>query len=111
MQALGYKTRAASQPAGERIPLGPGGVPAFGSTSLGIHTSTGSQPTSGRASPHVNGGTAGSGVGGYNGLSAGARPPGRFAGALAAGGTQTRANSFSAAELKDRVCPIFCCSL
>ncbi|WVR07576.1 hypothetical protein IAU60_004618 [Kwoniella sp. DSM 27419] len=71
-----YKTRAASQPAGERIPP------------------TLSNPASGRASPGTNGG-------GAFGVIGGSRTPGRFGNALAAGGTATRANSFSAGEIRD----------
>ncbi|ORY35609.1 hypothetical protein BCR39DRAFT_511119 [Naematelia encephala] len=71
-----YKTRAASQPAGERLP-----APA-------------SNPDSGRQSPSTNG------AGAY-GVIGGARTPGRFGSALATGGTTTRANSFSAGELRE----------
>ncbi|OCF37905.1 hypothetical protein I316_00129 [Kwoniella heveanensis BCC8398] len=76
-----YKTRAASQPAGERIP-----PPA---------TST---PGSGRGSP----GAGTNGNGGAFGVIGGSRTPGRFGNALASGGgTATRANSFSAGEIRE----------
>ncbi|OCF57297.1 hypothetical protein L486_04753 [Kwoniella mangroviensis CBS 10435] len=74
-----YKTRAASQPAGERIPPS-------------------STPGSGRGSPGMNG-TNGVGGGAF-GVIGGSRAPGRFSNALA-GGTQTRANSFSAGEVRE----------
>ncbi|WWC71594.1 uncharacterized protein I206_105552 [Kwoniella pini CBS 10737] len=75
-----YKTRAASQPAGERIPP------------------SSSTPGSGRGSPGVNGNGAGSAYG----VIGGARTPGRFSAALAGtNGTQTRANSFSAGEVRE----------
>ncbi|WWD02546.1 hypothetical protein V865_000586 [Kwoniella europaea PYCC6329] len=74
-----YKTRAASQPAGERIPPS-------------------STPGSGRGSPGMNG-TNGVGGGAF-GVIGGSRTPGRFSNALA-GGTQTRANSFSAGEIRE----------
>ncbi|WVF72775.1 hypothetical protein IAT40_007593 [Kwoniella sp. CBS 6097] len=74
-----YKTRAASQPAGERIP-----------------PPTASNPGSGRASPGLNGN------GGAFGVIGGSRTPGRFGNALAtSGGTATRANSFSAGEIRE----------
>ncbi|KAI9637464.1 uncharacterized protein MKK02DRAFT_32302 [Dioszegia hungarica] len=77
LQSYSYKTRAASQPAGERIPIPPA-------------TALGASP--GRSSPIVGGERFG--------VIGGTRAPGRFAGALAAG-TQTRANSFSAGESRD----------
>ncbi|WVQ99975.1 hypothetical protein IAU59_007118 [Kwoniella sp. CBS 9459] len=74
-----YKTRAASQPAGERIP-----------------PPTVSTPESGRGSPGANGNGAPFGVIG------GSRTPGRFGNALATGGgIATRANSFSAGEIRE----------
>ncbi|WWC90737.1 uncharacterized protein L201_005674 [Kwoniella dendrophila CBS 6074] len=78
-----YKTRAASQPAGERIPP------------------SSSTPNSGRGSPGVNGTN---GIGSAYGVIGGARTPGRFSSALAGGngnGTQTRANSFTAGEHRE----------
>ncbi|WRT68364.1 uncharacterized protein IL334_005340 [Kwoniella shivajii] len=83
-----YKTRAASQPAGERIPP------------------SSSTPGSGRASPgagmNANGLT---GSGSAFGVIGGARIPGRFGNALFGSngnvGIQTRANSFSAGEIRD----------
>nr|XP_019044647.1 hypothetical protein I302_06560 [Kwoniella bestiolae CBS 10118]OCF23577.1 hypothetical protein I302_06560 [Kwoniella bestiolae CBS 10118] len=85
-----YKTRAASQPAGERIPPS-------------------STPGSGRGSPGVNGlgnGNSNANGGGPYGVIGGSRTPGRFSTALAGGnhngpGTQTRANSFSAGEVRE----------
>ncbi|WWC63261.1 uncharacterized protein I303_105861 [Kwoniella dejecticola CBS 10117] len=79
-----YKTRAASQPAGERIPP------------------SSSTPVSGRGSPGVNGNGNGNGAGSAYGVIGGARTPGRFSTALAGGnGTQTRANSFTAGEVRE----------
>jgi hypothetical protein len=76
LQTYSFKARAASQPAGERLP-----APSSPSTV--------SQGQGG--SPLVNE---------RFGVIGGTRAPGRFAGALAAG-TQTRANSFSAGEARD----------
>lgn len=85
-----YKTRAASQPAGERFQI------PF------------STPSSGRASPGTNGTYSGNGHGGTNGNTTGSsygviggtRAGGRFGSALASAGMgpATRANSFSAGE-------------
>ncbi|KAK8854816.1 hypothetical protein IAR55_003555 [Kwoniella newhampshirensis] len=75
-----YKGRAASQPAGERLP-----PPS-------------STPSSGRGSPGLNGN------GGAFGVIGGSRTPGRFGSALAGmggTGTATRASSFSAGEFRD----------
>ncbi|WWD19036.1 hypothetical protein CI109_103494 [Kwoniella shandongensis] len=77
-----HKGRAASQPAGERLP-----PPS-------------STPNSGRGSPGINGN------GGAFGVIGGSRTPGRFGSALTGSGgsgmgTATRASSFSAGELRD----------
>lgn len=78
-----YKSRAASQPAGERLP-----APS-------------SQPGSGSGSP---------GNGGAYGVIGGSRTPVRYWNALVTGGTTTRANSFSAGEMREprdqRVCRV-----
>ncbi|KIR99612.1 cytoplasmic protein [Cryptococcus deuterogattii 2001/935-1] len=85
-----YKTRAASQPAGERFPIY-------------------SNPSSGRGTPGGNGGGNGNDNGGTNGTAngngygviGGTRGGGRFGNALAGGGgggPATRASSFSAGE-------------
>lgn len=77
LQTYSYKARAASQPAGERIP-----APASPSNIA----------PEGRGSPVVSGERFG--------VIGGSRAPGRFAGALAAG-SQSRHNSFSAGEARD----------
>lgn len=87
-----YKHRAASQPAGERVPL-----PTAPTLAGGRQGAVGLP-----ANPVVSG--RGSLNGDLYGVIGGSRTPGRFAGALAAG-TQTRANSFSAGEVRDRVSP------
>ena len=69
-----FKSRAASQPAGERLPA------------------PGSQPDSGRGSP---------GNAGAFGVIGGSRTPSRFVNAMPTGGTATRANSFSAGEMRE----------
>lgn len=78
-----YKSRAASQPAGERIPA------------------PDSQSSSVRESP-------GNGYGGAFGVIGGSRTPGPTGISLASLGTTTRANSFSAGEFREhgdnRVC-------
>lgn len=81
-----YKTRAASQPAGERFPIY-------------------STPSSGRGTPGANGNgngnTDGTAHGNGYGVIGGTRGGGRFGNALAGGGgggTATRASSFSAGE-------------
>lgn len=80
---LTSKSRASSQPAGERFPV-------FGTS-----------PNSGRDSPLSTGGKGGS-----YGVIGGARTPSRFSSGLPGPGTATRANSFSVAEsgLSQRVC-------
>jgi hypothetical protein len=80
---LSTKSRASSQPAGERFPV-------FGTS-----------PGSGRDSPLST-----SGKGGSYGVIGGARTPSRFSSGLPGPGTATRANSFSVAEggLSQRVC-------
>ena len=72
---LSNKSRASSQPAGERFPV-------FGTS-----------PGSGRDSPLST-----SGKGGSYGVIGGARTPSRFSSGLPGPGTATRANSFSVAE-------------
>jgi hypothetical protein len=78
------KSRASSQPAGERFPV-------FGTS-----------PGSGRDSPL----STTSGKGGSYGVIGGARTPSRFSSGLPGPGIATRANSFSVAEggLSQRVC-------
>jgi hypothetical protein len=79
----GYKSRATSQPPGERMPLG-GGSPFNGTL-----------PESGRGSPS-----------GQFGVIGGSRTPSKFA--VPGSGTATRANSFSAGELREsRVSPVW----
>lgn len=77
LQTYSFKARAASQPAGERLP-----IPSSPSTTA----------PEGRSSPIIGGERFG--------VIGGSRSTGRFAGALAAG-TQTRASSFSGGETRD----------
>lgn len=72
----GYKSRATSQPPGERLPLG------------ASSPFNGTLPESGRGSPS-----------GQFGVIGGSRTPSKFA--APGSGTATRANSFSAGELRE----------
>ena len=77
-----FKSRATSQPAGDRISA----------------SAVGSYPEAGRGSP-------GNGNGGEFGVIGGSRTPARHGNVLATGGIGTRANSFSAGEnWERRVC-------
>lgn len=94
-----YKTRAASQPAGERFPVY-------------------STPSSGRGTPGANGdgngNTNGTANGNGYGVIGGTRGGGRFGNALAGGagvGTATRASSFSAGERHEPRVSLGTCSI
>lgn len=97
------KIRAASQPAGERIPIPSSSNPDSGRGSPGMHGGYGS--IGGPSAAGTTASNAGGGGGAY-GVIGGSRAsqagPGRFPGAFG-GGTATRANSFSVAELRERV--------
>lgn len=100
------KIRATSQPAGERIPIPSSSHPDSGRGSPGMNGgfgSIGGPSTLGAAASNAGGGGGAYGViGGSRASQAG---PGRFPGAFG-GGTATRANSFSVAELRERVSSI-----
>lgn len=105
------KTRATSQPAGERIPVPSSSQPGSGRGTPGGTNGEGRFGSIGSGLPEAMGGS-GSGTGapgGTYGVIGGSRGsfgagsiPGRFSGGFG-GGTATRANSFSVAELRERV--------
>ncbi|WVQ81888.1 hypothetical protein IAT38_004015 [Cryptococcus sp. DSM 104549] len=94
-----YKGRAASQPAGERLPPPTQSTPGSGRGSPGGVFGAGAgagagAATGGNGNGNGNGGNGGSAFG----VIGGTRTPGRFGSALAGAGTVTRASSFSAGE-------------